>query len=594
MNSKKLYILMLYIGTCSTLTQAVHLSLPFPEICKKCLSEIQEKYINLRDAQDDTNTQSTECTITKVLFDKLFDEVITETIVIGAVITEDNKKLVVHYFDGYALMEYVMELWRNQTLLKDFTNNQYQNLKNSYTNATNSNDENIYTHDSENLTDAQKNDYLPIFVNPLNRQKILVIHFFKIKRKIQKNSSYDYTASYLGDFEQVLATKKTRSYFRRELNKNMPWQEKITIGIHDIKSLLEHKQDEEVITAAYQQVSNMLACKKDEFAKLNDKDAIVDAQFLQETLENFDEIEYKIGDYLYEHKKYKQALPYYEKQMQSDSLYTPEALYSAALLCLGYIKDAEEYVQLQGFSFYKILIEEFPEWDHGSNALDIASLAYDRAQTVEDYKRVIPYIETIVQDDHYHNLHNWAQAHLLMGKIRFQQQEYETAQHHFKKVVEWCYGHVVFYYQAHYWFNRTADLLKQKTIGTVINSYAYAYQNISEKNLKAEIAYSWAQALYKQCTEQGFDDQKVKEVENIFKRAKYNYLVYLQHATRDNLHINDHQRNSIGSTLQEIENRLAGLETMKPKPQKIIVLAASRKRGLENAQGNVLKRRKEK
>lgn len=216
--------------------QSVQLKLPVPQNFKGCSPQL-ERTLVLRDTKESREVSSV-CPYSKEAFDQLFDEAATERIVVAGVVTDVEGKLVAHYFDALALMQYFVQLLPRNRLLSEFSYQDYYHLKNGFKNVIDPHDRGLYTFPMAwRMTEREREWYAPIFVDPINRQNVVMLDFFTIARSSKENGGYAYRASYMGSLEHAVATKKTSANFYSQIVGNTHWREKLEMYADEIESI---------------------------------------------------------------------------------------------------------------------------------------------------------------------------------------------------------------------------------------------------------------------------------------------------------------------------------------------------------------------
>jgi tetratricopeptide (TPR) repeat protein len=530
--------------------RAVKVPLPYPSALKKSFGNGQELSILVRSSKDDIKTVSSECPLSKVSFDELFNDAATNKIVIGGIITEVNNTLVTHHFDGAVLMDYVINLLPEKTTLLKFmysVSHEYT-FKNAYKHAIDTTDTRVLVLNAFAMTDNDKEWYKPIFINPINRQKILTLHFFTLHRSIFEDGRYEYEVCSMGDMNELSLHESTAVHFEKCLLKNMFWQDKLDL----YKLALSIKKMEPLSQSNYRAREKAYAALKNIFDVKKDE--------IKEDPRLYDDIHSRLrlaaelfADFFDTSHNYVKALEYYEKELR---LWPTSALLRAATIRLGYMKQALPEEQLKGLVLYEKILESCKNThDSAHYAFELAQLLYERAQTYEDYAQAGSYIKKFVEDHSfdweivYYDLRK--DSHVLMAKIYFGQGDYDSAKHYLKRLdslkgKDATIEHMLL---AIEWAQDA------RSVGSLIRKYKRLDKSETmswDFELRGYIAQNLAYLLWKQFEQAGFRKKSVSEVEDFLQRSKTHYTEYLERHSS----LNDYKKDSIRSNIQEVDAKL--------------------------------------
>jgi hypothetical protein len=574
---------------------AVKMRLPYPSALKKSFNNLEEQDIFLRESKEDMQTVSSECPLSKVSFDDLFDDAITNKIIIGGIVTEVNNTLVSHHFDGAVLMDYVIQLLPEKTTLLKFIDgiSHEYTFKNAYKNVIDTTDTRVHLFNSSNMTDNEKEWCQPIFIDPINRQIILTLQFFTVCRRVYEDRRYDtkdvryeYDACFLGDMNQILLHGSTVTYFEKCLLKNMFWRDKLDLSIKQIGGTPLSQSNYRAREQDYVVVKNILDVKKDEITQdqqLNDD--------MQNRLETVAEL---FADFFDTSHNYVKALEYYEKELRLQSF---SALLRAATIRLGYMQQASREEQLKGLELYEKILDSCNSTrDRGRHAYELAQLLYERAQTHEDYAQAGSYIKNFVESDDACNdmwlRESWLRSNVLMAKIYFSQEDYETAEYYLKRVkYEKSLSDICC--DVKNMLLSIAWVKNTKSLSSLVESYQRLYNAPSTRGfrLKGCIAQNIAILLYTQSEQEGFQKSTGVEIEKYLQLSKSHYVKFLERY----LALNDYEQDALRKNIQEVDAKLVSLQEalQKPKSEEVVKAVVVKKRFFEGQGDKRFKRAKE-
>lgn len=548
----------------------VDLELPYPKDIE--ISKKEDRIIALRDGDDDTKTESTSCSITSVPFDELFDEVGTDTIVVAAVITEVNKKFVVHYFDASALIDYFLsllpvkfDLLTTQSggyILKGYKYLDYVLIPESHGKTT------ILLKDdrlgleilpNQILSDHMQREMKRLLTNPANKQEIFSVQFFEIQRTqniTEKKKIYLYKAHYMGSLKDIVQDAKELLNFNTILFKNVPLKERERAVTKLAISLLNQGEREKAL-------------------------------------------------YLFE-------------GIKSQS---PLALKEAARIRLGYMSKASKEEQLKGLEYYQELIKKAVDNNEKLPAVQLSialvELLYWRAENEADYKNILPYVRILDELKKEENSSLWLQGNLLLGKIYLKLKDYEKAQKYLslvegseidsinaiqKKMLK---AEALLYLSRVYLMRSQVKIIKFSDYSSVLSMLNKAidllgtatplikYRIFNDIGQMSELytRHAWGKKGKTDHLE-GFDKMVTQSI-HFLGEADKGFTTYL--ASQQSKQDNDFQRKQIEQSLVDVKKIMAQVMDLKKKIQEqkdknMLIISESKKHGSDDKEDSAPKR----
>jgi tetratricopeptide (TPR) repeat protein len=346
-------------------------------------------------------------------FDALFDEAHSKSIIIAGVITKVNNNLVIHYFDGLWLMGYFSNM--HKIPLSSLDSNTYKLIRYAYQHNERRDIEHFY------LEDEVDDNWSPMFLNPINKQQIVSILFYKLNRT-QENLLYTYKLEYLGDAEQVYMTYNIAQDFTIDLIiSNSIGAEKYQ-RLQEVIGLLSEVDPYNRIASLKRLLKNF-----EEF-----KHVLKEEEFKSLKLDLFA----NLADAYISELQYKDALTYLESIMNDH----PDALLKAAKIRVGFMSEADQKEQLKGIQLFKEYLSRGDVQKGHAVILDFVKILVDRGIVSADgneYARsLLEPIANAKPTDSEDSLLQWAMANIEIGRTYSSEKKYEDAIKHFLKVDE--------------------------------------------------------------------------------------------------------------------------------------------------------------